>query len=211
METLFRTETSQKSLLIIFYYNNKVTRKVEDFQKLSNEEIYQSLHLIVLNTANLSNSFQWPNFLEGNHILSPDIWSKTFSHWLEMFWWVASYIFSIWYKLIYFSFPFWNPAIHRMGNAPNILCPRCKEQEESQPYFILHCKLYKITLRLYQLTVNLEYAFNTPFKVTLKTIKMGTSFQFHDDVQFNILLTLSSEILLLNWAKIEGLELPFKQ
>ena len=25
-----------------------------------------------------------------------------------------------------------NPAIHRMGNAPNIVCLGCKEQKESQ-------------------------------------------------------------------------------
>ena len=26
-----------------------------------------------------------------------------------------------------------NPAIFRIGNAPNILCPRCKKQDESHP------------------------------------------------------------------------------
>ena len=26
-----------------------------------------------------------------------------------------------------------NPEIYRIGNAPNILCPRCKEQDESHP------------------------------------------------------------------------------
>ena len=26
-----------------------------------------------------------------------------------------------------------NPAIYRIGNAPNILCPTCKEQDESHP------------------------------------------------------------------------------
>ena len=40
---LLRTETSQKSLLKIFCYNNKVTREVKDFQKLSNKEIYFTL------------------------------------------------------------------------------------------------------------------------------------------------------------------------
>ena len=34
--------------------------------------------------------------------------------------------FSIWYKFIH---PPLNPAIYRVGNAPNILCPRCKEQD----------------------------------------------------------------------------------
>ena len=63
METLswvfLRSETSQKSFLKIFCYNNKVTRKGKYFQKLSNKEIYFSLafKLILLNTANFSNSF----------------------------------------------------------------------------------------------------------------------------------------------------------
>ena len=88
-----------------------------------------------------------------------------------------SYIFSIWYKRIYFSLPL-NLAIHRMDNASNILCLSCKEQE-SRSYFIFYCKLS--TLRLHQC---------------------------------NILPTLRSEILLLNWAQknlCEGLDLPFKQ
>ena len=38
-----RIVTSQKSLLKIFDNSNKVTRKVKDFQKLSNKEIYLSL------------------------------------------------------------------------------------------------------------------------------------------------------------------------
>ena len=37
---VLRTETSQKFLLKNFYYNNKGTKKVKDFQKLSNKEIY---------------------------------------------------------------------------------------------------------------------------------------------------------------------------
>ena len=37
-----RTETSQKSLLKVFYYNNKVIRKLKDFQKLFSKEIYFS-------------------------------------------------------------------------------------------------------------------------------------------------------------------------
>ena len=57
---ILRTETSQKSLLKTFCYNNKVTRKVKDFKKLSNKEIFtsqSSFYLIVLNTTNLSNLF----------------------------------------------------------------------------------------------------------------------------------------------------------
>ena len=60
---------------------------------------------------------------------------------------INSYIFSILYKLIHFSFPL-NPEIHRMGSAPNILCPRSIEQKESQPFFIIYCKFSKITLDL---------------------------------------------------------------
>ena len=26
-----------------------------------------------------------------------------------------------------------NPAIYRIGNAPNTICPRCKEQDKSHP------------------------------------------------------------------------------
>ena len=56
---------------------------------------------------------------------------------------MASYIFSILYKLIYFSLPL-NPGIHRMGNTPNTLCPRCKEQKELQA-FQNYSRLYQWT------------------------------------------------------------------
>ena len=108
-----------------------------------------------------------------------------------------SYIFAILYKLIDYSLPL-NPAIHRMRNTANTLCPRCKEQKESQSYFINYCKLSKITLDFISELINLKYAFNIPFKITLKTIIMGTSSELHDGIQINILPTLSSEILLLN-------------
>ena len=81
---LLRTETSQKSLLKIFCYNNKVTRKVKDFQKLSNKEIYLSLQSNSAKCNKPFNFISWPNFLEVHHILSPDIWHKTFSDGLEM-------------------------------------------------------------------------------------------------------------------------------
>ena len=60
---LLRTETFQKFLLKIFYYKNKVTRKVKDFQKLSNKEIYLNLRS---NSGKYNKSFKfisWPNFL----------------------------------------------------------------------------------------------------------------------------------------------------
>ena len=73
---LHRTGTFQKSLLKLLCYSSKVTRKVNKrLIKLSNNEIY-------LKSSNLSNSDKykkpfkfilWPNFLEGHHVLSPNI------------------------------------------------------------------------------------------------------------------------------------------
>ena len=74
-----RAETSEKSLLKIFCYNNKVTRKVKDFQKPSNKEIYFTLQS---NSAKYNKAFKfiwWSNFLEGHHILCPYIWVTIFS------------------------------------------------------------------------------------------------------------------------------------
>ena len=59
-------------------------------------------------------------------------------------------------------------AMHRMGNALNILRPKCKEQEESYTHFIFYCKLSKTTLKFMSELINLNYSFNTPFKISLK-------------------------------------------
>ena len=70
---LLRTGTSQKSLLKFFCYNTQVTRKIKDFQKLSNKEIYLSLRS---NSAKYNKPFKFisrPNFLVGYRLLSPDI------------------------------------------------------------------------------------------------------------------------------------------
>ena len=53
--------------------------------------------------------------------------------------------------------------------------------------------------------INLKYAFNITFKITFKTVIMGTSSQFHDGVQLSSLPMLSLEMLLLNWAQIRNL------
>ena len=164
---LLRTETCQKSLLKILCYNYKVTRKVKDFQKFSNKEIYFTLQSYGTTKYNKPFKFiSWPNFLERHHILSPDICAKAFTDWFKKC--AGGYIFSIWYKLIHFSLPL-NLAIQRMDNAPKILCPRCKDQEESQPYFIFHCKLSKITLNFISELITLKYVFNIPFKIIVKT------------------------------------------
>ena len=112
----------------IRYYNSKGTRKVKDFQKPSNKEIYFTLQS---NSTKYNKTFRLiscSNFLEGHHILSPEILGKTFTDWFKRC--SDGYIFSVWYKLIHFFLPL-NPAIHRMGNAPNILCSRCKENKNS--------------------------------------------------------------------------------
>ena len=78
---LLRIENSQKSPLKIFCCNKKITRKVKDFQKLSNKAIY---FILQSNSAKYNKPFKFisfPNFLEEHHVLSPDICSKTFTYW----------------------------------------------------------------------------------------------------------------------------------
>ena len=66
------------------YYNNKVTSKVKDLKKRSNEKILLSLQP---DSTKYNKPFKfvlWLNFLEEHHVLSSDIWGKTISHWLDM-------------------------------------------------------------------------------------------------------------------------------
>ena len=75
---LLRTETSQKSLSKTFCSNNEVIRKIKDFQKLYNKEIYFSLQS---NSTRYNKPFKfisWLNFLEEHRILSSDILGKSF-------------------------------------------------------------------------------------------------------------------------------------
>ena len=70
---LLRTETSQKYYKI-FCYNNKVTRKIKDFQNLSNNVIHFTFQSN--STTKYDKPFKfpsWPNFFEGHYIISPDI------------------------------------------------------------------------------------------------------------------------------------------
>ena len=83
------------------------------------------------------------------------------------------YIYIYIYIISRTNSPLLNPAIQRMGNTPNILSPRCREQDKSQPHFILYCKLSKITLGYISELINLNYFFTIPFKFSLKTIIMG--------------------------------------
>ena len=114
----------------------------------------------------------WSNFLEEHHILSPEIWGKTFTGRFRKC--SDGYIFP-------------NPPVHRMGNATNILYPRCEEREESDPRFIIYWRLSKTTLDFTSELIHLNCPFNIPFKISLKAIIMGPSSQFHDGIQLEIL------------------------
>ena len=86
-----------------------------------------------------------------------------------------------------------NPAIHRMGNEPNLLCLRFEKALFSilnpslNPFFLFYWKFSKITLDFISELFNLKYAFDIPIKITLKNIIIRTSSQFHDGVQLKIL------------------------
>ena len=139
------------------------------------------------NSTKHNKLISWSNFPEGHHILSPEIWGNTFTDWLKKC--SDVYIFSISYKLPYLLFFLLKSCDtwHRMDNAPNILCPRCKErvslpfyillqvvQNYSELYkttnhahFIFYCKLSKNTLDFMRELINLNYSFNIPFKINL--------------------------------------------
>ena len=68
---LLRTETSQKSFLKTFYYNNKGLRKVKNSEELSNKEIYFLLQSISTKYNKSFKFISWPNVLEERHILIP--------------------------------------------------------------------------------------------------------------------------------------------
>ena len=148
---------------------------------------------MVLNTTNLSNSFYGKTSLKDT-VFSVLIYGvKHFLIGLRNAL-MDSCLFSIRNKLIHFSLPL-NPAIHWMGIPPNILCPRCRKQEESHPILYFIVSFSKLLWDIISELINLKYTFNIPFKITLKTIQVGTSFsfQFHDGAQLNILPTLSSK------------------
>ena len=127
---ILRIETSQKSLLKTFYCNNKGIRKVKDLQKLYDKEIY---FILQSNSSKYNKPFKsisWSNFLEGHHILSAEVWGNTFTDWFKKYF--DGYIFS-------------NADIHRMGNEPNILCPRCKELFNFKCNLVSHFNMLRDT------------------------------------------------------------------
>ena len=114
-------------------------------------------------------------------------------------------IFFISNKSIHFSFRQTLQFIR--GNSPNIYFPDCKEQDESHPHFIFHHKLF-LKLHYISKLVNLNYF----FKISLKAMIIGTTFQFHNGISLKIVLSwfslfsnkcfsgiLLREILLWRW------------
>ena len=90
-----------------------------------------------------------------------------------------------------------------------IFCvPDVKNKKNLNPILYFMAKLPKLLRDFISELINLKCGFNIPFKILLKTMIMGTSFQFHDGVQLSILPTLSSEILLLNWTQKKPLRGP---
>ena len=63
----------------MFYYRSKSSRKVRDFQKLSNKESYFIFQSVSTKSNKTYKFISWTNFLEEHHIQSPEIWGKDFT------------------------------------------------------------------------------------------------------------------------------------
>ena len=115
--------------------------------------------MITRTITNLSNLLHGQITLKITLFLPPKHgakWVKIFTDWFKKC--TDGYIFSLWYKLIHFSLPL-TPALHRMGNNPNSLCPRCKEREESHLHFIFRYRLSQTILAFINKLINLNYTF----------------------------------------------------
>ena len=77
-----------------------------------------------------------------------------------------------------------------MGNSSTPICPRCKEYDETRPHFLFRCKLSQTTLNFINELVNLNYALQSPFRISIKDILMGNSTHSHDGVKLEIIPTL---------------------
>ena len=138
-------ETFRKRLLKTFFYNSKGTKKVKDFGKHSNKK------KILQNTFQFYISWEKPNGWKKT-IFSVMIYGENV---------LVIGLLNIPVVILFLSginlsilLPL-NPAIYRIGNTPNILCPRCKEQDES---FLL-LQVVQNYSRLHQPTntINLSY------------------------------------------------------
>ena len=77
-----------------------------------------------------------------------------------------------------------------MGNTPSALCPRCNESEESHPHFIFHCKLSQTTLKFINRLINRNYKFQSPYKINITDVLMGSFDKTHEDEKLEIFPTL---------------------
>ena len=69
---------------------------------------------------------------------------------------------SIWYNFFNFLLPL-IPAICRIGNSPNFLFPRCREQHESHPILHSIASSPNYTRLHTRGLINLNYTFNVTF------------------------------------------------
>ena len=96
---------------------------------------------------------------------------------------LASYIFSILYKLIHKFIQDRKPC-----NTQNVQRTKYSVSwtlRTKRVSTLIYCKLSKISLDFLfsDLIINLKQTFNIPFRITPKTTIMGTSSQFHDGTQ----------------------------
>ena len=163
-------------------FEGKLSLPSTNHNNISIIELIPKDWIHLLRTKTSQQSFLWTNHIEGNPVLSPTTSGKIFSNWFKKS--SDGYIFSIWYKLVHFSLPL-SPALHRMGNTPTNLCPRCKEREECHSHFIFHSKLSQNTLNFINEIINHNNDFQSPFKIGIKDILIGTSCHTHDGVKLS--------------------------
>ena len=101
-------------------------------------------------------------------------------------------------------------TIHRMDNPAThqifcVLDVRSKKSLNPNLYFIASFLKFLQTSHQFRLIIsyiNLKYTFNIPFRITLKTIIMGTSSQFHDGAQLKFYPHLAQRYYtLLDWVQ----------
>lgn len=159
--------------------------KVKSIWKISNKEIiYSPFNLIILDTTNYSNSLHGQTFLKDT-IFS--VLRTGLKHLIGLRNVLMDIYFLSMNFLIIFSL-YLNPAMHRIGNSPSISSLRCKEKE-STSYFVFYSKLSNTKLGFMTELMNLNYSFNTPFKISLKR-HWELSSQLDDGAQLKILLKL---------------------
>ena len=151
-------------------------------QTFQGENLVNPSNLIKLNTSKFLSLFHNQNLWKDTIILVLITGEKSLLIDLQgvlMATWV-----SIWYKFINFPHPLIT-VFRRIGNSPNILFPRSREQDESHPMLYSTASYLNYTRLYIRGLINLNYTFNMPFKVNPKAkaiINGGFIFQLHDDI-----------------------------